>query len=171
MKFNKDDVVVHDVYGVGKVLGVEELNWMQPGTSMFYAVEVGDAKIWVPVEKNGVCNLRFITPKEDLSSYKKLFDDTPAILDEDRFGRTAYISQNKKHETFRDLCITVRDMTSHSLKKKLAKNEAFFLERLTHQLIEEWSISAQVSLKQAENEIDQLLKSISVQGKAAGAES
>lgn len=169
MKFQINDVVVHDVYGVGKVLGVEELAWMQPEPSRFYVVEVGDAKIWVPVEKEDACNLRPITPKGELPAYEQVFSETPTILQENRFGRTAYISQNKKHVTFRDLCITVRDMTSHSQKKKLAKIEASFLERLTTQLIEEWALSAEVSLKQAEVEIKGLLQKVAMPGVSASA--
>lgn len=162
MKFQIDDVVVHEVYGVGKVLDIEELTWKQPDSSQFYVVAVGDAKIWVSVEEGDAGNLRCLTPKKDLSAYQQVFQDTPAILEENRYGRTAYISQNKKHVSFQELCVTVRDMTSLSLKKKLARDEAFFLERLTRQLIEEWALSADITFAQAEVVIEKLLQTVTL---------
>lgn len=158
MEFQTGDLVVHEVYGVGKVVGIEDLRWVEDESSKFYVVMVGESKIWVPIEISGESHLRPITPKEELPSYRKIFGKRPAILEENRYGRTVYLSENQKHPSFRELCITVRDLTAHSAKKKLAKNESNFLERLTGQLIEEWALSAQIPIQQAETEVMNLLQ-------------
>lgn len=160
MLFNVNDVVVHEVYGVGKVTGIEELSWKEPECSRFYVIMIGDAKLWVPIENEKENHLRPITPKQDLPSYREIFHESPSKLDSSRFGRTSYIQESKKHTSFRALCETVRDLTSHSQSRKLANHETAFLQRVTHQLVEEWSLSAQIPLEQAQGEIDELLGDI-----------
>ncbi|MEM5776232.1 MAG: CarD family transcriptional regulator [Anaerolineaceae bacterium] len=157
MLFQVDDVVVHEVYGVGRITGIEELSWKKPASTSYYVVLVGDAKIWVPVESAEASHLRPITPKDDLPSYRELFRQKPSELDNSRFGRTSYIQESQKHTSFRSLCETVRDLSSHGHKQKLANQENIFLQRVTQQLIEEWSISAQISREQARQEIETLL--------------
>lgn len=155
--FKKDDVVVHEVYGVGNVVGVEELAWKKPEDTLFYVVWIGDAKIWVPVENEKANHLRPITPKLELPTYRKIFQSMPTELDLTRFGRTNYLIESKKHPSFRELCETVRDLTSHGQRKKLANHEVSFLQRVTRQLVEEWALSAQITLEQAQSEIEKLL--------------
>ena len=157
MLFNVNDVVVHEVYGVGKVTGIEELSWKKPACTRYYVVMIGDAKIWVPIENEEESHLRPITPKKDLPLYREIFRETPSKLDTSRFGRTCYIQESKKHTSFRALCETVRDLTSHSQSRKLANHETMFLQRVTRQLVEEWALSAQIPMEQAQGEIDELL--------------
>lgn len=157
MLFQVNDVVVHEVYGVGKITAIEELSWKKPDSTSYYVVLIGDAKIWVPVENEVTNHLRPITPKADLPTYREIFQEQPSELDNSRFGRTSYIQESKKHTSFRALCETVRDLSSHAHKQKLASHESVFLQRVTQQLVEEWALSAQISPEQAQAEIEHLL--------------
>jgi RNA polymerase-interacting CarD/CdnL/TRCF family regulator len=160
MLFKVNDVVVHEVYGVGRIMGIEELSWKKPECSSYYVMMIGDTKLWVPVESKDGCHLRFITPKKDLLAYRKIFSETPSKIDTTGFGRTNFIQENRKHSTFRVLCETVKDLTAQNLSKKLSNHETAFLESVTRQLIEEWALSAQISMEQAEGEINKLLQNI-----------
>ena len=158
MRFQVNDVVVHEVYGLGKVLEVKELTWMNPESPFFYVVEVGDARIWVPVENEENCHIREVTPKADLLQYREILTSDPRQLQEDRFCRSVYLRESGRNPSFGELCATVRDMTAHSWNKKLSKSETERLQRITAQLVEEWALSAGVPVEQAEKEVTTLLQ-------------
>lgn len=160
MQFQENDVVVHDVHGIGKVLGIEELQWKDKDDPLFYVVALEDARIWVPVEKAGLCHLRPVTPKEELPLYTKVFTSEPNSLEFDRFGRYKYLNRSIRNPSFGTLCETVRDLTAHGWKKKLAKNEAALLEKKTRQVVEEWALSAEIPQDKAQNVVSRLLNKL-----------
>ena len=160
MQFQENDVVVHEVHGVGTILGVEELRWKDKDDPLFYVVALEDARIWVPVEKSGKCHLRPITPKEELSHYNEVFTSKPNSLEFDRFGRHKYLNRSLRNPSFGALCETVRDLTAHGWKTKLAKNEAALLERKTKQVVEEWALSAEIPEDKAQRVVSRLLEEL-----------
>jgi len=157
MQFQKNDIVVHEVYGVGTVLAIEELRWRDKENPFFYVVAIEDARIWVPVEIAGECHLRPITPKEELPTYNEVLKSEPNSLEHDRFGRYKYLHKSAKNISFGSLCETVRDLTAHGWKRKLAINEAELLERKTEQLVEEWALSADIPEDQVQILVTALL--------------
>jgi RNA polymerase-interacting CarD/CdnL/TRCF family regulator len=157
MQFKIGDIAVHEVYGVGRVTGIEELSWKEPLNNRYYVLTIGDAKVWVPVENETRTALRPLTPKTDLPAYRKIFTQAPAEMDLTRLGRTTYLAESKKHPTFQSLCETVRDLSSRHYKNQLGSHEVEFLERVTHQLAEEWSLSARTPLEEAKQEIQNLI--------------
>ncbi len=158
MNYQQGDLVVHQNFGVGTVIGIET---MKPDGDpcLFYRVGFEKATVWVPVNEYRTDRFRPITPKGDLNRYRQLLKSEPESLDGDFRTRQTILMKKIAAGTYAALCQVVRDLSAHQATRSLTQFERNLLQSSRVSLISEWSASSGLSLEQASSEIDRCLDS------------
>jgi CarD family transcriptional regulator len=158
MQFQVGAVVVHPAYGLGKVVGIEMIEYMGAKARPYYNVMLENGNIWMPAEPSSQVGIRPITSKDELDNYRQILRAEPQPLHEDRHKRNAENKNRIKSANFQSLCEILRDITAFSWEKKLNDYDSASMRKVTTALVQEWSISAGISLDDAQNEIKELLQ-------------
>jgi CarD family transcriptional regulator len=157
MSFQAGDPVVHGVYGLGKVLELDEKELLGK-VKQYYVVEIRDLTLWVPISQGEPGSLR---PPAQESEFVRLFDllrQPGNPLSEDRLERKMQLSERMRVGSLESVGCVVRDLTHHGRSKKLNENDQLVLQRARNFLLNEWTFVFAVPLQQAEKELDALLK-------------
>ena len=157
MSFQIGDIVVHLTYGIGRVVGVDDLRYQGSDARPFYRIALENATIWVGLDPVGEAHLRPLISGADLDSSRKVLRSVPVPLSDDRYQRSATYNARLKEATFQTLCEVARDLSAHGWKKRLNDYDAAALRRAIGSLTREWSAVAGVPLAAAEEEIRTLL--------------
>lgn len=157
MHFEVGNVIIHATHGVGTIRGIEQKQFFEQESRMYYVISIKDGIIWAPVEDNGVSKLREVVSKAKLPYYRNLLRSRPVEMEKDYRKRREEISLALKNSSFEVLCTLVRDLTAMSWKKPLSEADAMLLQRIRQNLCQEWAESDGISLDQAVHELDNLL--------------
>jgi RNA polymerase-interacting CarD/CdnL/TRCF family regulator len=157
MQFQVGTIVVHPNYGLGKVVGIEMIEYMGAKARPYYNVMLENGNIWLPAEPSDDVSIRPVTDKEDLDMYREVLCSEPNPLLEDRHKRNFENKARLKNPTFQTLCEILRDLTAFGWDKKLNDYDTAVLRRAMAALVQEWSVSAGISVDDAQNEIKLLL--------------
>jgi RNA polymerase-interacting CarD/CdnL/TRCF family regulator len=156
MGFHVGDLVIHWTLGPGEVIGLEEKSLSGENT-LYYLVKAGTMTIFVPVDGNINCRLRF--PSKP-NAYKKLAEilSAPGLeLSENRVERKAYLRKNLSDGSAESLCGVIRDLNFQSRKKHLTDEDKNTLERALNLFQSEMVLSLCITPDQAKNKLDQIL--------------
>lgn len=157
MPYKIGDTVVHAVYGLGKVVAIEEIDNAELNQEC-YVVEIGPIKIWVPFEKAEEGSLR---PPVKSNHLKTLFDilKQPAeALPDQPYQRQIELRQRAQLKTLDSLCCIIRDLTKRSRSHNLNINDAQVLSRARENLLNEWVFSMGIQRENAMTKLDELLQ-------------
>lgn len=157
MTFQAGDPVVHGVYGLGKVLELDEKELLGK-VKQYYVVEIRDMTLWVPVNQSEPGSLR---PPTQEGEFIRLFDllrQQGESLTDDRLERKAQLSERMREGSLESICCVIRDLTHHGRQKKLNENDQAVLQRARNFLLNEWTFVFSIPLQQAEKELDALLQ-------------
>lgn len=157
MVIHGGDHVVHPRFGVGIVVNVEVRQFSGEDRRAFYRVDFSDTTLWVPVPIPETGGLRPITPRSDLSRYRKLLKSPPVALDNDFRVRKLALDERLKEGTFQALCEIVRDLRARHHIKSLSNYESGLYKQAYSALIDEWAASNQSNRDEATREIESLL--------------
>lgn len=180
MDYKPGDYVVHPAYGVGQIVAIEEMEFVEKRHKLFYRVEFGKTTIWVPVQVETGTNLqesqvvaslrplqtevgiRAITVKSDLTQYRKILESPPASLDGDFRKRQYELEKKLQNSSFQILCEVVRDL--HALRgvKVLNNYEKNLFQRTSRSLNQEWAASSGVPVEETARLINAMLQKGSV---------
>lgn len=157
MEFKPGDVVIHPSYGVCKVIGIENIQYQADEARPYYVVDIGNGKIWIPVETQGEIHIRPITARKELSQYRDVLKSQPSPLNADRYKRSTEYKQRLRYTSFQTLCEVVRDLNAHGWDNKLNEFDAATLRKITERLVHEWALVDSVPIEKANEEISALL--------------
>jgi RNA polymerase-interacting CarD/CdnL/TRCF family regulator len=161
MNFHEGDTVMHCVYGIGKVIQLEERTMYGP-TMLYYAVQIGDMVVWVPSDDNLQTRLRPPTPGEEFARLVQMLAGPGDTLPVDRHERKLLLVEWLKDGRAESLCRVIRGLENYRSVKALNDNDQVLLKRAEHVLIGEWVYSLSISPAQAEHELHHLLSSTTV---------
>jgi CarD family transcriptional regulator len=156
MAFQVGDQVVHAIYGVGEVIQLDEKE-IQGQTNQYYVVKVSNCTLWVPVNGNGRSSLRYPTPADEFDHLFRILKSPAEPLAADRLARKTQLSDQIKDGRLDSICRAIRDLNFYRKSKKMNENDNAAMERMQTLLLDEWSISLSVPLKQARNDLTSLL--------------
>ncbi len=156
MEFRAGDKVVHNMYGPGEVLRLEEKE-LQGQTEMCYVVQVKDLTLWVPVNQAVPGRLRVLTSRDEFEALFSVLRATPQEISTDRFDRKTQLTDQLRSGAIRSVCEVVRDLNYHRRTKKLNDVDLAILERAQSFLLAEWRMAFSISQSEAERELKQLL--------------
>ncbi len=157
MNFAIGDTVVHPIYGIGKIVEIEEIIYHDTAARPFYKIRVDNAVIWVQTDDEGEARLRPLTPRHELDLYRKVLSSGPTPLNDDRYKRYSETNDRLKNPSFRIWCEVVRDLTARSSLKRLNEYDSSTLRRVMDILSKEWALSAGISPEEAAQEIKSIL--------------
>jgi CarD family transcriptional regulator len=157
MEFKVDDWVVHPHHGVGQVVKLEVRKFDSGISQMYYEISIPNGTIWVQVE-GSTCELRKVTPKDDLTKYRNLLKSNPTPLDANYRQRQLDLTERLRQGSFQARCEVVRDLSAFSWAKPLGDGNATLLRNAHQSVYEEWAVADGVSNREATREVNALLQ-------------
>ncbi len=158
MQFKVGDFIVHPVYGVGRLVKIEERQFDERGARLYYQVTLPRSTVWIPVEAQAAIGLRLATAKNDLDHYRDLLRSRPVPLNQDNKERHEDLVNRLNQCSFQVMCEVVRDLTAWSWKKPLGRRDMVTLKQTQESLYQEWAAADGVSIADAIKEVKSLLQ-------------
>jgi len=156
MVYEVGDKVVHWAYGVGEIVQIDKKT-LGGKNSLYYKVQIRDLTIWVPVDDANQTSLRLPTPANEFDNLFKILRQTGDELSNDRLERKNWLSENLRSGDLEAICRVIRDLSSFGKVKKLNDNDTLVLERAKNLLLEEWRLSLDVPLADAQKQLRNIL--------------
>lgn len=156
MEFHIGDRVVHWAYGLGEIVQLDEKK-LSGQAALYYVVQIGDLKLWVPVENSGPGSLRLPAAVEEFETLFTILRGAEEPLPEDRMERKKQLGEQMRARSSASICRVIRDLTFFGRRKKLSENDQEILGRARGFLLDEWMVSLSISLGQAQRDLDELL--------------
>jgi CarD family transcriptional regulator len=156
MKFHIGDNVIHLVYGLGKIIEIDEKE-LFGRKERYYVVQAQNLCLWVPLSQEDQGSLRYPTPANEFERLFTILHSPGEPLAEDRLERKNQLLQKMRDGTLESICTVIRDLTYHRKTKKLNDNDVSTLNQAKNFLSNEWGFSLSIPLSQAGRELEHLL--------------
>jgi len=157
MKFSVGDPVVHWTYGLGKIVALQE-RALGGQNTLYYAVQIRDLTVWVPVDEKATSRLRAPTTQRGFKKLFRILREPGKALSEDRLERKTELHRKLQDGNAETICAVIRDLISFQRKKGLNDDDKQILRRASSTLLDEWGYSFSVTVAQAEQDLLQLLR-------------
>ncbi|MEW5717631.1 MAG: CarD family transcriptional regulator [Chloroflexota bacterium] len=157
MSMKVGDTVVHPIYGVGEIVGLEERQFASAEVRRYFQVSTGKTMVWVPVETCEVVGLRHLIAKADLAAYRNVLKSRPLSLDKDHAKRRRELAESLRRGSFQAMCELVRDLTARGWRRPLGESDARLLRKTHETLCQEWAAADSASIARATQEVDTML--------------
>ena len=159
MMFHVGEKVVHWVHGPGEIIQLDE-KILSGHKALYYVVQAGDLTVYVPVEQGEQNSLRTPTPARDFKKLFAIIKSQGEELSGDRLQRKLDLIERMRDGSLASVCRVIRDLSWRSHSTRLNDHDVATMERAQNFLLKEWSLSMAVPPAQAEQELQNLLKSI-----------
>ena len=155
--FQVGDRVIHRTYGPGQIIQVEDKQ-VASVTVRYYRVQVKDLTIWVPLAEAEAQRLRNPTPAGEFKKLIKILGKGGEPLAEDRLQRKAQSLGRLQEGRIESTCAVIRDLACFKKQKKLSESDTMILERAQKFLLDEWVISLNTTMADAQQSMGKLLE-------------
>jgi RNA polymerase-interacting CarD/CdnL/TRCF family regulator len=159
MDFHEGDIVMHWIYGLGKIIQLEERN-LTGENALYYAVQIDDITIWVPADANLENRLRSPTLKAKFLHLLKILSGPSDELPIDRQERKLLLLEWLKNGRAESLCRVIRSLSTYRNLRPLNDSDQALLKRSQNALLGEWGFALSVTPLQAEIELNRLLTTV-----------
>jgi len=159
MEFHEGDTVMHWIYGLGKIIQLEERN-LTGENALYYAVQIDDITIWVPADANLENRLRSPTLKAKFLHLLKILSGPGDELPLDRQERKLLLLEWLKNGRAESLCRVIRSLSTYRNLRPLNDSDQALLKRSQNALLGEWGFALSITPLQAEIELNRLLASV-----------
>jgi RNA polymerase-interacting CarD/CdnL/TRCF family regulator len=156
MEYEVGDKVVHWAYGVGEIVQIDK-KMLGGRDSLYYKVQIRDLTIWVPVEDASKTSLRLPTPADEFDKLFGILREAGVELSNDRLERKNYFSESLRSGDLEAICRVIRDLSTFSRVKKLNDNDAVVLDRAKNLLLDEWRLSFDIPMAEAQKRLKNIL--------------
>ena len=145
------------MFGVGHIVARVEKQIFEEQPRLYYEVKLEKATIWLPVDSQEPAPVRLLTNEDELSRFRKILTSKPEPLNDNFRVRFSSMDKLFKEGSLESICAIVRDLTARDKVKRLSRGDKMRLQAAMETLCKEWSTSKDISLVDAENEINSLL--------------
>lgn len=156
MEFHAGDTVMHWTYGLGLIIRQEERN-LSGSKVLYYAVQIQDMTIWVPVDDQLESRLRFPTPESGFKQLLTILSNSGDPLPDDRLERRTRLRELLNDGRAESLCQIIRDLSVYQKTRSLNDHDRMLLKQSRNALLGEWEFVLSISHAQAEFELHRLL--------------
>jgi RNA polymerase-interacting CarD/CdnL/TRCF family regulator len=156
MNYQIGDQVVHWLYGMGKITGIEEKS-LSGQTCSYYVVAIDRLTVWVPVLETGQSCLRYPTPSSDFKLLLNRLLGPGAQLPTHQYERQTELARRMQRRTLGEVCQIICDLNSLARRQKLNRNDTVVFKRAKEFLLAEWKLSLGATYSEAQHELDVLL--------------
>ena len=133
MNFRVGDTVVHWMYGLGKIVGLEE-RALAGQKILYYVVKVGDLTVCVPADDKAESRLRYPTPQRNFKKLSAILSGPGELLSDDRLERKIQLRKKLDDGKVEAVCQVIRDISSFEKRKSLNDEDKNILRRAWNSL-------------------------------------
>jgi RNA polymerase-interacting CarD/CdnL/TRCF family regulator len=155
--FAKDDWIVHSIYGVGKVSGVETKS-IAGTENDYYRIKGMECTFWIPVENSGESAVRPMVTRSELKEALSTFSREPREMSSKHKKRWRAIKQAIAEGSLHSTCRIIRDLWARSREKQLSTSEQEMYRKLKDSLFKEWMVCAGLKSSEVQTHFQQLLQ-------------
>ena len=159
MEFHEGDTVMHWIYGLGRIVRLEERN-LTGENVLYYAVQIDDMTVWVPADDKLENRLRTPTLKAKFMHLLTILSGPSETLPVDRQERKLLLLEWLKNGSAESLCRVIRNLSAYQNVRPLNGSDQALLKRSQNALLAEWGFALSVTPLQAETELNRLLTSV-----------
>jgi len=159
MDFHEGDFVMHWIYGLGKVIQLEERN-ITGENALYYAVQIGGITVWVPADEELENRLRAPTLEAKFIHLLTILSGPSETLPIDRQERKLLLLEWLKDGRAESLCRVIRSLATYRNLHPLNVSDQALLKRSQDALLGEWGFALSVTPLQAGIELNRLLASV-----------
>jgi CarD family transcriptional regulator len=156
MDFKIGDTVIHSTHGIGKVQAIEALQ-LAGVTQQYYVIEVKNSHLWIPLQENGECSIRYPNNHVHFAKYFDILRTPGQELPDHQYQRKLELHDRMQKITPEGLCHVIRDLTDRSRRHTLTIDDTYVLNRAKDHFIEEWEFSFQAERQDILHELALLL--------------
>jgi RNA polymerase-interacting CarD/CdnL/TRCF family regulator len=154
--FSKGDWIVHSIYGIGRVQRTEE-KVLAGKKAEYFRVETEESVFWVPVEETTNCRSRPLSSPSQLREALNSFKKPAHKMASDYKQRRQRIEEAIANNSLLTMCKLLRDLFAMQETKPLSKSEKYIFGFFRNILLQEWSLCADLPIKEARCQFQQLL--------------
>ena len=158
MNFHEGDLVIHWIYGLGKVLRLEAMA-LSDEQILYYAIQIGETIIWVPADDMLESRLRQPTPEAEFTKLMGTLSYPGKTLPMDRFARKKLLLEWLQDGRCKSLFQVIHSLSTYRDLHPLNDSDQELMRRTQKALLSEWSVAMSMSLAQAEYQLHRLLTS------------
>jgi CarD family transcriptional regulator len=159
MTFETGDWIVHPLHGVGQIKAMETMR-VQGRKRRCFRIENSQSTFWVPLEKQLVGRMRRTATISQWQRAMKVLRRSPKEMDPDHIARKRLLRNARSDSSILATVRALRDLGGRRAEKGLNDSEVIAMRQLSDRLLQEWVVCRQVSLEDAQRELDEILREI-----------
>lgn len=157
--FRKGDWVSHLHHGVGQVEGKEK-KILDGETREYYKVQTRNGVYWIPTDNPDPERIRPVVSEKKLQKAIGILESPPGLMDSKHTVRKNRINQVIEEGNLDGFCALMRDLHGKRAGGKLNTTEQRAHTNIKKKIASEWSATREISLQDANKEINKILRKI-----------
>jgi RNA polymerase-interacting CarD/CdnL/TRCF family regulator len=157
--FRKGDWVSHLHHGVGQVEGKEK-KILDGETREYYKVQTRNGVYWIPTDNLDPERIRLVVSEKNLQKAIGILESPPEPMDSKHTVRKNRINQVIEEGDLDGFCTLMRDLQGKKAGDKLNTTEQRAHANIKKKISSEWSATREISLQDANKEINKILRRI-----------
>jgi RNA polymerase-interacting CarD/CdnL/TRCF family regulator len=157
--FSKGDWVSHLHHGVGQVEGKEKKT-LAGESQEYYKVKTRNGTYWIPTDDLDPDRIRMVVSEEKLKKSLALLEKPAEEMDSKHTVRKSRINKVISEGDLDGFCELLRDLHGKRAADKLNTTEQRAHSTIKKKIAAEWSATREISLQQANKELNKLLRKI-----------
>ena len=157
--FKKGDWVSHLEYGVGQVEGKEKKS-LGGESQEYYKVQTRNGTYWIPTDKLDTDRIRPVVSEKKLQNAIAILESPAKAMDSKHAVRKKRIDEVSAEGDLEGFCALLRDLHGKRAGSKLNTTEQRAHTAIKKKIAAEWSATREIPVKEANKEINKLLRKI-----------
>lgn len=157
--FSKGDWVSHLHHGVGQVEGIEKKS-LGGESKEYYKVQTRNGVYWIPTDNVETERIRPVVSEKMLQKAIGILESPPERMDSKHTNRKNRITEVTTDGNLPGFCALLRDLHAKRADDKLNTTEQRAHSNIKKKISSEWSATREISLQEANKELNKLLRRI-----------
>ena len=137
--YSRDDWIVHNNYGIGQIVAIEEKAIGNKSETTYYRIELENSVIWVPVTSDII---RTVAPPEAFAEAIKVLERPSRKMSPNFQKRLARLRRVEAKASPQMIAKVVRDLWARQKRRgNLSQTEDRFFRKIVDRFLTEWSVS------------------------------
>ena len=155
--YSKGDWLVHSVFGIGQIQGIEVKN-ISGANSDYFRIQTFNSTYWVPVDRVDSEKMRPVATLEEFGLAIAILERPPRAMSADHKVRKTHMERVQEQNMPQEMARLIRDLRARQRDKgvfHLDENNA--IRTLKQRLAYEWSVITGETVENATSNLDSLL--------------
>lgn len=157
--FRKGDWVSHLQYGVGQVEGKEKKS-LGGESQEYYKVRTRNGVYWIPTDSLDPDRIRPVVSESRLQKAIAILESPAELMESKHTDRKKRIDEVTSEGEIEGFCALLRDLHGKRTGGKLNTTEQRAHTSIKKKIAAEWSATREISIQDANKEINKLLRRI-----------